>query len=305
MFWLLPSMTFNDYDTLYLCMFTCCSNTTDNDGDSDDYVRIPLDKNQNIIINRFIRRKVQVKYIFVYGAACVCAYGYAICLKFLIASLLDSFALLLLLVRAHLLAFFFSYIFPGSPTPVRHHPSHHCGMGVSSSFVCIYLNVTYMFHCTFQRFAVIILAWVDDVVVVVIFVVIVDIMHEYVREWVREHAMLSMVFDALWYNHLAVFMDGWIWSVRAMCVYFEFAYLIEKHSNRNYEWKVSAECEEEEKNCGCATSISITSNKRVCMQRQTQESDKGGNKCTCYVCVYAREIEKAREPKCREKSELR
>lgn len=214
-------------------MFTCCSNTTDND--DVEYVRIPLDKTKNIIINRSIYMKESIS---------MCAYGYAICLKFLIASLLDSFALLLTLVRAHLLAFFFCYFsFFASPYSLLAYtrsssPFASHWMGVSSSFVCIYLNVTYMFHCTFQRFAVIILAWVDGVVVVVIFVVVVvGIMYEY------EHAMLSMVFDALWYNHLVVFMDGWIWSVRAMCVYFEFAYLIEKHSNRNYEWKVSVEWE--------------------------------------------------------------
>lgn len=93
-------MTFNDYDTLYLCMFTCCSNTTDNDNDDVEYVRISLDKTKNIIINRSIYMKKSIS---------MCAYGYAICLKFLIASLLNSFALLLILVRAHLLAFFFCY----------------------------------------------------------------------------------------------------------------------------------------------------------------------------------------------------
>lgn len=112
MFWLLPSMTFNDYNTLYLCMFTCCSNTTDNDDDVE-YVRIPLDKTKNIIINRSIYEE-KYKYVCVWicdmfeifnriFARFVCSFAYTCSRSFTCVFLLlfFFFRLPLLFARLH------------------------------------------------------------------------------------------------------------------------------------------------------------------------------------------------------------
>lgn len=206
--------------------------------------------------------------------------------KFLIVSLLDSFALLLILVRAHLLALFFCYFFFCSPLfcPLARSPSppHNFRWGFHRlSFAFISMSHT----CSIARSNGLLWSfWRQSMMLL--------LSTSCVCACALALVMLSMVFDALWYNHLVVFMDGWIWSVRAMCVYFEFAYLIEKHSNRNYEWKYQYEKR-------MAVS-SITSNKRVCMQDKSKKVAKGVKK-------YVHEIDRERKQraKCKEKSELR